>query len=541
MRAFRTLFRNLLILSHRYIGIPLSFIFVVWFVSAFFMIYAGGMPRITPEMQVDGATPLDFSRVVLTPQQARATVGYTSSNVSLRTILGRPVYEFREPGYDDSLIFADTGEALGALNEAQAARVASDFLAIPPEQFSYAGLINDVDQWTLTQRADLPMHKFIAADGLGTEVYVSAENAAVSVYTTTRSRALAWLGTIPHWFYFTSLRLNQPLWYGIVVWSSAIGCVMALLGLVLGVTQFRKTKPFNLGRSIPYQGMMRWHYILGVVFGVFTLTWVFSGLLSMEPYAWTNSQGVAVDPALYAEGELDLAAFPAVNTYNWATLGAGNEIKQVDFQWIGAQPYLLASYSVPTDAGSEKRDRLHQPYNIVGQSDAQSMLIDASDGRLVTGFDQSALVTKLDAAVDASVTEVTLLDNYDDYYYSRGGQLPLPALRVKFDDPAQSWIYVDPERSELLTLVTSASRVERWLYNGFHSLDFAFWYHKRPLWDIGVIVLLLGGLGTSVLGLYYGLRRLKLDIVTLMRKLNGNSVAEKTGEKTVEKTAHAGP
>jgi hypothetical protein len=246
----------------------------------------------------------------------------------------------------------------------------------------------------------------------------------------------------------------------------------------------------------------------------------------MEPYTWTNSRGVAVDPSLYAEGELDLAAFPPVNGYDWDSLGGSNDIKQVEFQWIGGAPYLLASYSVPTDADSQKRDRLHQPYNIVGQSDAESMLIDARSGRVVTGFDQDALVAKLAASVAASVTEVTLLGEYDDYYYSRGGQLPLPAVRVKFDDPAQSWIYVDPERSELLTLVTKASRVERWLYNGLHSLDFAFWYHKRPLWDIGVILLLLGGLGTSVLGLYFGLRRVKHDVAALVRKLKGSPALE---------------
>lgn len=522
MRAVKTL----LILSHRYIGIPLSFMFVVWFVSAFFMIYTGGMPRITPEMRADGAMPLDFSRVAITPEQARETIGYTSSRVSLRTLMGRPVYEFREPGYDNALLYADTGELVSAISETDAVRIASDFLAIPPQQFEYAGLVRDVDQWTLTQRFDLPMHKLTANDGLGTEVYVSIPNAEVSVYTTTRSRALAWIGTIPHWLYFRGLRLNQPLWYDIVVWAATLGCVLALLGLALAFTQYRRTKPFELKRAIPYRGLMRWHYILGAVFGVFTLTWVFSGLLSMEPYAWTNSRGIAVDPALYAEGELDLAAFPPVNSYDWDALGGGNAIKQVDFEWIGGAPYLLASYSVPADAGSEKRDRLHQPYNIVGQSDAESMLIDARSGRIVNGFDQEELVAKLDAAVDASVTEVALLDAYDDYYYSRGGQLPLPALRVKFDDPAKSWIYVDPQRSKLLTTVTAASRVERWLYNGLHSLDFAFWYHKRPLWDIGVILLLLGGLGTSALGLYFGLRRAKHDLATLARRLKGNPAQE---------------
>src|SRR5690606_29445249 len=120
------------------------------------------------------------------------TIGYTSSSVSLRTLMGRPVYEFRERGYDNALLYADTGELVETVSETDAARIASDFLAIPQQQFEYAGTINDVDQWTLTQRADLPMHKFTANDGLGTEVYVSIPNAEVAVYTTTQSRALAW-------------------------------------------------------------------------------------------------------------------------------------------------------------------------------------------------------------------------------------------------------------------------------------------------------------------------------------------------------------
>jgi hypothetical protein len=522
MRAIRTL----LILSHRYIGIPLSFMFVVWFVSAFFMIYTGGMPRITPAMRIDGATALDFGKITLTPQQAGASAGYTTTEVKLRTVLDRPVYEFMEPGYGSTFIYADTGEVLQELDATRSAQVASAFLDIPADLFSFAGTSHDVDQWTLTQRTDLPLHKFTVADGLGTEVYVSPANAAVSVYTTTSSRALAWLGTIPHWLYFTSLRLNQPLWYELVVWASGIGCVLALLGLCLGITQFRRVRPFSLQRAIPYQGLMRWHYLLGLVFGVFTLTWVFSGLLSMEPFGWTNARGVDVDPAVYSEGELDLAAFPALDAYDWNALAAGNAIKEVEFRWIQGEPYLLASYSVPSDRNSGKRDRLHQPYNIVGQSEAQNMLISARSRQVAAGFDQEQLVAKLDAAVPAAVTEVSLLDDYDDYYYSRGGQLPLPVLRVKFDDPAASWIYVDPRRSELLTLVHKWSRVERWLYNGLHSLDFAFWYHQRPLWDIGVILLLLGGLGTSLLGLYFALRRLKLDCVALVHRLKGNKAPQ---------------
>lgn len=513
--------RKLLVLSHRYIGIPLSFMFVLWFASAFIMIYAGGMPRITPEMRIEAGLPLDFSRVALSPAEAAERAGFLSGGAGLRTLLGRPVYVFDEPGWGRSLVFADNGERLGGLDELRAREVAADFLGIPAKDFVFEGLLPEVDQWTLTDSAALPFYKFSAADAAGTQVYVSRDNAEVVVYTTRRSRLLAWLGTIPHWLYFKSLRLDQPLWYDIVVWSAGIGTLLAVLGLCLGVTQFRKVRPFRLSRAIPYQGLMRWHYILGAVFGLFTLTWVFSGLLSMEPFAWTNAPSLDIDRGVYQEGELDPAAFDLPPDSRWNGLVDGS-IKEVEFAWIHGAPYYLAHYSGVEGLDSVKRERLHQPYNIIGQAEADSLLIEAGDFRVREGFDPEVLVDKLAAAAPgANVAGYELLASYDDYYYSRNGQLPLPVLRVKFDDPVESWFYVDPRRSEVLTAVNRWGRLERWLYNGLHSLDFAFWYHSRPLWDIGVLLLLAGGLATSCLGLYFGLRRLVRDLHAFSQRLRG--------------------
>ena len=73
-----------------------------------------------------------------------------------------------------------------------------------------------------------------------------------------------------------------------------------------------------------------------------------------------------------------------------------------------------------------------------------------------------------------------MLTEYDSYYYSRRNQTPLPVVRVKFDDPAETWAYVDPSMSQVLATVHRLDRVERWLYNGLHSLDFKFWYWSRP-------------------------------------------------------------
>src|SRR5690606_40558071 len=113
-------FRKVLILSHRYLGIPLSFMFVLWFASAFVMIYAGGMPRITPDMRIEAGAPLDFSQVSLSAADAAERAGFISGSVRLRTLLDRPVYEFDEPGWGITLVYADNGEVAAPLDEAQA-------------------------------------------------------------------------------------------------------------------------------------------------------------------------------------------------------------------------------------------------------------------------------------------------------------------------------------------------------------------------------------------------------------------------------------
>lgn len=512
MRLFKTLLRC----SHRYLGIPLAFMFVLWFFSAFFMIYTGGMPRITSDQRVDGMEAIDFSRVRLDLADAMAVAGFEAGGwmpeqASLVSQLGRPVYELGEAGYGAVRVAADNGELLDAPTPEEGLQLASRFLDLPPQQLRYTHTLYEPDQWTLSNMRELPLYHYTVDDEAGTRVYVSPGTARVSVYTTRQSRLLAWLGTIPHWLYFEGLRNNQPLWYDIVVYAAYAGCAVALLGLVLGIVQWRRVRPFRLARAIPYQGLMRWHYILGGLFGLFSLTWVFSGLVSMEPWGWTNARGLRISPAAL-QSELEPQRFAPPAALDWSVVPAA-AIKQVEFRMVLDQPWLVASYSVPREAGSSKRDRLHQPYNINGQSAAASVVLDGRRGERHEGFPLAALEARLaEAAPGSAVVARDLLTEYDDYYYSRNRQLPLPVLRLKFDDPAATWAYIDPLRGELLSLIHRYSRIERWLYSGLHSLDFAFWYHKWPLWDLGVIVLLLGGLGLSLLGLWLGLKRLGRDL-----------------------------
>jgi hypothetical protein len=96
---------------------------------------------------------------------------------------------------------------------------------------------------------------------------------------------------------------------------------------------------------------------------------------------------------------------------------------------------------------------------------------------------------------------------------------------VKFADADKTWVYVDPEVSQVVARIHRLDRVERWIYNGLHSLDFSFWYNRRPLWDIGVLTLMLGGLASSTIGLWLGIRRVRRGAKEMVGSLSPSSSA----------------
>ena len=62
--------RKWLILSHRYVGLALGLLFVVWFASGIGMIYARGMPSLTEELRLERLERLDLESVRVMPVEA---------------------------------------------------------------------------------------------------------------------------------------------------------------------------------------------------------------------------------------------------------------------------------------------------------------------------------------------------------------------------------------------------------------------------------------------------------------------------------------
>ena len=62
--------RKGLIAIHRYLGIALSLLFVVWFISGIGMMFAGGMPTLSLQERLQRESTIDLARIKLTPAEA---------------------------------------------------------------------------------------------------------------------------------------------------------------------------------------------------------------------------------------------------------------------------------------------------------------------------------------------------------------------------------------------------------------------------------------------------------------------------------------
>ena len=89
---------------------------------------------------------------------------------------------------------------------------------------------------------------------------------------------------------------------------------VALVGLYLGLLSCR---PFGDRRLSPFRGLMTWHHLTGLVTGVLALTWVASGLVSMNPWGFLESQDdpgaarLAGPPQAYADVQVALESAAA--------------------------------------------------------------------------------------------------------------------------------------------------------------------------------------------------------------------------------------
>ncbi|MDY6947908.1 MAG: PepSY domain-containing protein [Pseudomonadota bacterium] len=498
-----------LFLWHRWTGIVLCLCFAAWFVSGIFMMYVE-FPQLTRPERFAGMQPLRFPATALTPGEAVARLtpqdfvttatpvaiervataeAVVPRSIRLAMIAARPAYVVNTAsGAQPRVVFADNGEVLREVTPAAAQLAATTFArragsAQAADSISYDARIQ-TDQWTVSGLNDhRPLLRFRLNDAAGTQLYVSSTTGEVVRDTHATERALNYLGAVTHWIYPTFIRKQPLLWEWIVDLLAVVGVVLAVSGLWIGVLRWnRHARPGK--PQVPYQGLMRWHYFTGIVFGLVTITWVFSGLLSMNPLNINPPRRAALDQQL---------------------LYSGKKLTPADFQ-------------LPGDGFGERAmeaELVHyagQPFYRVMDADMQVRMVAGSTAATLWPDWQTMAARAPQLIPDAPLVAATLLTSYDNYYYSRHperGERTLPIVRVRFGDDQRTWFHLDPLTGQVLERSTFTNRVYRWLYNGLHSFDIWWLWQRRPLWDICVIAFSLGGLLLSGIGVVIGWRRLR--------------------------------
>ena len=478
MTAWRFV-RYWLYVGHRWLGIVACLFFVLWFVSGLVMSYVG-YPEPQPTRRHQGLQPLDWKQVRLDPN---GLLSYLSlqrypRELRLEMLLGEPVYRVIDWDGSRSTVFARSGVRVGGVEPEQAVAIAR---AYANANGHFQATVQR-DQWTVPERYETlrPLHRIEIDDAAATEVYVSARTGEVVLSTTRTQRAWNWLGSVIHWTYFTPLRADAPLWRQVILWTSGPAILIAVSGIWVGILQLRIQRRYAHDRLSPYHGWKSWHHWTGLLAGLFLLTWVFSGWLSVDPNGWLSGGSLSADSQLRY---------------------AGNDRPEiaVDVEKLAHQSArTLRLFHV--DAA---------PIAAILSEDGAERLLDARTGEHVA-FDEQRLVRAAHRLMpDHRMVAFERQEKYDSYWYAHHDHPLLPVLRVAFDDPQHTWFYIDPSTGLVLDLLDDGGRRNRWWFNALHRLDFSWLVGNRVLWHTTIWVLCLSGLMIAASGTVMGWRRLR--------------------------------
>lgn len=476
-----------LYLWHRWLGIILCLLMALWFVSGVVMLYVG-YPKLTSSERL-GHLPV-------LPETCCAEMPENWSQVPLKRLRltslgGRPFYMLELTDGRRITLDAHSGEPLERADESWAlagARQYAGDLAL-----TYRGQV-DEDVWTHSRAldADRPLHLVELDDAERTWLYLSGRTGEVVRDASMQERRWNWVGAWLHWLY--PLRGGFGFdngWRTLVIGLSLLGTAMAVLGMVIGVLRWRVRKPYRSGSRSPYPpGWLRWHHIGGLLFGIMLVAWIFSGLMSMRPWNVTDSRS-RLDAEAMQGGTLRAADVSVAVTRALQLLSSELNVVEMEWRRMNGIAYLVAR-----DSSGDRRI-------LLGET-------------LTRQFPAEQLLAAARSMAPAVSVETDWLERFDSYYFARDAQSmygtenrPLPVMRMRFDDPEQTWVYLDPAGGEMVARHDRRQRIGRWLFNLLHSWDLQPLLERPRLREVLIIAFSLGGLVISISGAVLGWRRLQ--------------------------------
>lgn len=483
------MFRRILINIHKILGLFLCVLFLTWFLSGFVMIFHS-FPKVSPQDRINKQRTIGGNLRSIEELSSILPDTIRLQSITLDMYLDRPVFHLRERG-ETSNIYADSLSAVPKITDSDIAQIVRQWNNAPVVAID---TLWRSDQWLMPKRLgkDVPAYKYWFGDEEKHQLYISSQTGTVLQYTDKDERFWAWLGAIPHWVYFTSLRQNQKLWTEFVKWTSGIGSIMCLIGIILGIWLLWKTR-YRRFKSPYRKWWFHWHYISGLVFGLFAMTFAFSGLMSMIDLPdWLkkkpkNAQ-TETRPRGRMAGEMRGGTTLDLTSYILDYRLLVEEIEDIkNIEWVTYQkvPY----YRVTTNA--------------------KTLNIDASDSASIRPFvltEEMVHQAVRQIHGDSVAYSVELIKEHDNQYYDRRKtKAPLPVYRVIVEDELRTRYYYNPETLSQRRMDDN-SRLRSFLYGGLHSLNFKFLTDRPLLWYIVMFTLLIGGTFLSLTGVILSIK-----------------------------------
>ncbi|WP_286075150.1 PepSY-associated TM helix domain-containing protein [Stenotrophomonas sp. 59] len=484
-------------LVHRWLGIGGCLLMLLWFVSGMVMLFIG-YPKLTPGERLAALPVLgdagDWRGLSALP----AAVQAEPEAVALTTVGGEAAYVVRA-GSNVGAWSVQTGQALLPVSTQRAEASAAQFAG---GQAFVGAMRVDEDRWTHSRALDAhrPLYRVEVGGAQPGDVYVSSHTGEVVLDAPRVQQRWNYVGAWLHWLYFLRMQSVDPVWTWLVIVLSALCTVAAISGIVVGVWRWRFRGHYRTGAKTPYvEPWMRWHHLIGLVAAAFVFTWIFSGLMSMNPLGVFSSTREAIDSVRYRGGSAAVDGMLGEPAALLAAAGA-RHFRPVEIQWrrIGGELFAVL---------------------LDGRGDTR--IVSSEDGELqvLRQLPVDWLQQRARAMSDAPMQAFAVQHAADAYFYPRAPEAMngaavrrFPVAVADFGDAEATRVYLDLATGDPLLTMGHRERVGRWLFYFLHSWDLPAMLRFDSTRLAVLLLLSVAGTALCATAVVIGYRRLRMKL-----------------------------
>ena len=483
-------------LVHRWLGIGGCLLMLLWFVSGMVMLFIG-YPKLTPGERLAALPALGDARGWQGPSILPAAVQAEPESVALTTLRGEPAYVVR------------SGNHVGPGRHIPARPCCRCWHSAPkhPLHSSRAAKPSWVRRAWRRTAGRIRAH-WTCIDRCIASRWVARSRATCmcprvpvkSCWAPRMQQRWNYVGAWLHWLYFLRMQSVDPVWTWVVIALSALCTVAAISGIVVGVWRLRFRGHYRSGAKTPYvEPWMRWHHLLGLMASAFVFTWIFSGLMSMNPLGVFSSTGEAIDVGHYRGGAVAVDGALGDPAKLLAVAEAAR-FQPVEIQWrrIGGELFAVL---------------------LDGRGDTR--IVSGGNGHLhVARWLPTAWLQQRARALSAAPMQGFVVQHASDaYFYPRAPEAMngaavrrFPVAVVDFGDAEATRVYLDLATGDPLLTMGHRERLGRWLFYFLHSWDLPAMLRQEGARL--AVLLLLSAVGTALCATatVIGYRRLRMKL-----------------------------